>query len=64
MTRKNDPYRLAEAKRAGLRSRLIGEGMPPAEVDRLLEAWDAQGDVHLTRDYGEPAYQWIADKRR
>ena len=64
MSRKADPYRIAEAKRAALRDRLIGEGMLPNAVDRLLEAWDAQDNIHLTRAYGEPAYRWIVARRQ
>lgn len=62
MSRKADPYRVAEAKRRALRSRLIDEGMTPNTVDRLLDAWDARDDVHLTRAYGEPAYRWIVSQ--
>lgn len=35
MSRRPSPERIAAAHRAGLRNRLIGEGMLVADVDRL-----------------------------
>ena len=41
-TRRADPARIDEARRAASRSRLIGEGMTKVTPDAWVAAWEAQ----------------------
>lgn len=56
MARRPDPVRIAAAQRAGLRARLIDEGVRESEVDRWLDAWAADHDGQYERDL---AHDWI-----
>ena len=38
MSRRGDPERIFEAQKAGVRNRLIGNGMQPETADRWLDA--------------------------
>jgi hypothetical protein len=52
--------RIHQAKRAGTRGRLIGEGILERWVDAWLEAWAAQdhGD-RFAGDYWQRAHDWV-----
>ena len=39
MARRGDPERIFEAQKAGVRNRLIGNGMQPEAADLWLDAW-------------------------
>jgi hypothetical protein len=56
MGRRPDPARIAAAQRAGLRGRLIDEGVRETEVDRWLDAWATDNDGQFERDL---AHDWI-----
>ena len=66
MSRRSDPTRIDEARRAATRSRLIGEGATEATAEAWIAAWEAQA----TRDglqrgvsYWAAGWEWIAARR-
>jgi hypothetical protein len=66
MSRRPDPVRINEARRAATRSRLLGEGELPDRVDRLIAAWQAEAarrDLRPDSTYWEAARKWIADQQ-
>ena len=69
MARRADPKRLAEARRAGHRSRLIAEArLSEEKADHWLAAWEAEGrrrglDEGMP-EFWTPAWVWIAARRR
>ena len=50
MSRRADPARIDEARRAAIRNRLIGEGM----TDMAAEAWIAAWDARAVEDSPQP----------
>ena len=66
MSRRANPARIFEAQKAGVRNRLIGNGMQPETADRWLDAWvlEASGR-QLAKDgrYWQAGWDWIAEER-
>ena len=67
MSRRADPARIDQARRAAIRNRLIGERMTEATADAWIAAWDAQAaqeGLEPGRVYWERGWEWIAAGRR
>ena len=66
VTRRSDPERIFQARREGVRQRLMGLGMTPETADRWLDAWvlEAAGRG-LPRDgrYWGAGWDWIVAER-
>ena len=65
MARQANPKRLAEARRAGHRSRLIAEArLSEEQADHWLVAWENEGGRRGldegTPDFWNDAWEWIA----
>jgi hypothetical protein len=66
MARRSTPERLDAAHRAGVRNRLMGEGMSEELADAWFAAWDDQAaseGVERGSGYWDRAYDWIAAER-
>jgi hypothetical protein len=66
MSRRADPERIHEARRAATIERLVGEGELRDRAEALVAAWEAQADQDaLERDgrYWEAARRWLAAQR-
>ena len=66
MARRGDPERIFEAQKAGVRARLIGNGMQPETADRWLDAWVLEAtSLGLPKDggYWQAGWDWIAEER-
>jgi hypothetical protein len=67
MSRRADPQRIYEAQRAGIRQRLIVQGVIPATADSWITAWEAEtsGREDLGRGgrYWDAGWNWIAEER-
>ncbi len=63
MTRRADPARIHQARRAAIRNRLLTDaGMDPDLADRWCEAWDTEATLRgLARDgdYWDAGKLWI-----
>ena len=62
MSRRADPARIDEARRAAIRNRLIGDGMTEATAAVWIAAWDAQAvldGLEPGRLYWERGWEWI-----
>jgi hypothetical protein len=55
MSRRPDPARIAEAKRAGVRARLVDNGVRDSDVDAWLDAWAQDNDTQAWIQ----AHDWI-----
>jgi hypothetical protein len=55
MSRRPDPARIAAAKRAGTRERMISDGVSETKVDAWLDAWTRDNDGQSW----DGAYEWI-----
>ena len=67
MSRRADPARIDEARRAATRNRLIGERVTEATADAWIAAWDAQAardGLEPGRVYWERGWEWIAAQRQ
>jgi hypothetical protein len=67
MARRSDPARIAEARQAATRNRLIADGLPAEWADEWIAAWVDQAAAHeLERDsaYWTAAWDWIAAERQ
>jgi hypothetical protein len=67
LSRRSTPERIDAAHRAGIRSRLIGEGMLPKRVDDWIAQWEAQAarlGLERGSEYREAGYRWIASQRQ
>jgi hypothetical protein len=67
MSRRADPARIDEARRAAIRNRLIGEGMTAATAEAWIAAWDAEAardGLEPGRVYWERGREWIAAGRQ
>ena len=67
MARRSTPDRLNAAHRAGVRSRLMGDGVDPDRADAWIAAWEAQEPRSVEqRDgaYRQAGWPWIAAERR
>jgi hypothetical protein len=66
MSRRADPARIDEARRAATRNWLLGEGATEATADAWIAAWDAQAaqdGLEPGREYWERAWEWIVTER-
>jgi len=62
MTRRSDPERIHEARRAAIRNRLISGGKDPAVAERWCDAWEAEAalrGIERGSDYWEAGRLWI-----
>jgi hypothetical protein len=67
MSRRADPARIAEARRAAIRNRLIGERVTEATAEAWIAAWDAQAaqdGIEPGSVYWERGWEWIAAQRQ
>jgi hypothetical protein len=67
MSRRADPARIDEARRAATRNRLIGGGVTEATADAWIAAWDvkaAQDGLEPGREYWERGLDWIEAERQ
>ena len=62
MSRRSTPERLSEARRAAIRSRLIGDGLLPEQADRWIAAWaEKVGEPESAAEF-DAAYEWIVSE--
>ena len=67
MSRRADPARIDQARRAAIRNRLTGEGVTEATAEAWIAAWDAHAAEHGLepgRVYWERGWEWITAERR
>jgi hypothetical protein len=67
MSRRSTPERIDEARRAGTRNRLIGDGATETTADVWIAAWEAQAaqdGLERGRTYWEAGWAWIAEQRQ
>jgi hypothetical protein len=67
VSRRSTPERLDAAWHAGVRNRLIGEGMTAATADAWIAAWEAKAaEDGLERGsaYWDVGWAWIAAQRK
>jgi hypothetical protein len=67
MSRRADPERIDEARRAATRNRLIGERVSPETADAWTAAWAEQAardGVQPGSGYWTAGWDWIAEQRR
>ena len=67
MSRRADPARIDEARRAAIRNRLIGEGMTEATAEAWIAAWDAEAaheGLEPGRVYWERGWDWITREKQ
>jgi hypothetical protein len=66
MSRRADPARIDEARRAATRNRLIGDGATEATADAWIAAWEqqaARAGVERGAAYWDAGWTWIAAHR-
>ncbi len=66
MSRRPDPKRIDDARKAALVSRLSGDGMADEQVSRWVRAWADVAErtsVARDRDYWTRGWEWIAAER-
>ena len=66
MSRRGDPARIDEARKAATRNRLIGDRMTEATADAWIAAWEAQAardGVERGAAYWDAGREWIASER-
>ena len=66
MTRRADPQRIHEARRAAIRNNLMGSGMKIEMAERFCDAWELEATGRgLPRDgaYWRVGAEWIASER-
>lgn len=66
MSRRADPERIYQARRAALRERLISTGMLPDVADRWIAHWEARGHPASPTAWNAgfvwaSAFDWITD---
>ena len=62
MTRRADPERIHQARRAAIRNILISGGKDPEIAERWCDAWEAEAvlqGVDRGRDYWDAGKHWI-----
>ena len=62
MTRRADPERIHQARRAAIRTTLIGAGKDPNVAERWCDAWEAEAalqGVERNADYWDAGKLWI-----
>jgi hypothetical protein len=67
MSRRADPTRIDEARRAAIRNRLIGEGTTEETAGAWIAAWDAQAAQEALepgREYWDRGWDGIAAERQ
>jgi hypothetical protein len=66
MTRRADPVRINEARRAAVYANLTDSGLDAATADRWIDAWvleAASRGLTPSSDYWDAAQRWIAEER-
>ena len=66
MSRRSTPERIDEARRAAVRSALIGERVTPETADAWIAAWEAkaaQDGLERGSAYWQAGWDWIAAQR-
>ncbi len=66
MSRRPDPKRIDDARKAALVSRLSGDGIADEQVSRWLEAWAGVADrtsVARDREFWTRGWEWISAER-
>jgi hypothetical protein len=66
MSRRADPERIDEARRAATRHRLIGERVTPETADAWITAWAEQAardGIEAGSEYWTAGWDWIAEQR-
>jgi hypothetical protein len=66
MSRRPDPQRIDDARRAALHSRLTGEGMSDDRADEGIARWQAQAardGVERGSGYWSAGWAWISIQR-
>jgi len=66
MTRRADPERIYQARRAAARNTLAGTGMPIETAERWCAAWEAEAAsrwLARDRDYWDLGWDWIEAER-
>jgi hypothetical protein len=67
MSRRPDPARIDEARRAGNRNRLMGEGVTEETADAWIAAWEAEAarrGLKRGQEFWQAGWGWIAAERR
>ena len=67
MSRRADPDRIDEARRAATRNRLIGEGVTESTADAWIAAWEtraAEDGIDRGNAYWDAGWIWIAEQQR
>ena len=67
MSRRADPARIDQARRAAIRNRLNGERVTEATAEAWIAAWDAHAAEHGLepgREYWECGWDWITAERQ
>jgi hypothetical protein len=67
MARRSTPERLDAAWHAGVRNRLIGEGMTAATADGWIAAWETRRrrtGSSADKAYWDAGWAWIAAQRK
>jgi hypothetical protein len=64
---RSTPERLPAARREATRQRIIGEGEPPDQAERLVAQWElqaAQGGLERDGRYWDAGWAWMLAQRR
>jgi hypothetical protein len=67
MSRRADPARIDDARRAATRNRLMGEGMTEATADAWIAAWQEQAardGLERGAAYWDAGWTWLAVQRK
>ncbi len=67
MSRRSTPERIDEARRAAVRSALVGDGATEDTADAWIAAWEAQAaqdGLERGSAYWQAGWDWIAAQRQ
>jgi hypothetical protein len=67
MSRRSNPARIDDARRAATRNRLIGTGLDGATADAWIAAWEAQAaqdGLERSAAFWDAGWHWITARRR
>ena len=67
MSRRSTPERIDEARRAAVRSALVGDGATEDTADAWIAAWEAQAaqdGLERGSAYWKAGWDWIAAQRQ